>query len=189
MRRHCREATMSNRKTLGIYCKYLLCMLFLLVVACASLPTPPANPSPDFEKGWFKRSPSDTDIFSKGMYYLGNNEEAADYVKARGAFEELLIKYPRSKWRGLSEILIRLVDGMEKYNAELQLIESTKEEKVELLKENEQIKKDNKQLLEETVKLVRENDQLKKDIEQLKNDIQLLKSLEVELEKREKMLR
>ena len=189
MRKHCREATMSSRKTWGIYCKYLVCVLFSLLVACASLPTPPANPSPDFEKGWFKRSPSDTDIFSKGMSYLGNHEKEADYLKAREAFEELLKKYPRSKWRGLSEILIHLVDGMEKYNDDLQLIESTKEENAKLLKENEQIKKDNKQMLEEKAKLVQENDQLKKDIEQLKKDIQLLKSLEVELEKREKMLR
>jgi hypothetical protein len=37
-------------------------------------------------------------------------------------------------------------------------------------------------LLEETAKLVQES-------EQLKNDIQLLKSLEVQLQKREKMLR
>lgn len=181
MRRHCREATTSIRKMWEKYCKYLVCIFFLLG-ACASLPTPPANPSPDFEKGWFKRSPSDTDIFSKGMSYLGNHEKAADYVKARGAFEELLKKFPRSKWRGLSEILIRLIDGMEKYNADMQLIERAKEEKIKLLKENEQIKKDNKQLLEETAKLVQENEQLKKDI-------QLLKSLEVELEKREKMLR
>ncbi len=51
-----------------------------------------------------------------------------------------------------------------------------------LLKENEQVKKDNRRLLEETAKLIQENEQLKKDI-------QLLKSLEVQLEKREKMLR
>jgi cell division protein FtsB len=180
---------MSNRKMWGMYRKYIVCMLLILLGACASLPTPPANPSPDFEKGWFKRSPSDTDIFSKGMSYLGNRDEAADYVEAREAFDELLKKYPRSKWRGLSEILIRLIDGMEKYSADMQLIEKAKEENAKLLEENEkiekdseQIKKDNKQLLEETAKLVQENEQLKKDI-------QLLKSLEVELEKREKMLR
>ncbi len=182
MQRHCPEATMSNRKTWERYCKYLVCVLFVLLGACASLPTPPANPSPDFEKGWFKRSPSDTDIFSKGMFYLGNHEKAANYVKAREAFDELLKKYPRSKWRGLSEILIRLIDGMEKYSADMQLIEKAKEDNAKLLKENEQTKKDNKQLLEETAKLLQENEQLKKDI-------QLLKSLEVQLEKREKMLR
>ena len=182
MQRHCREATMLNRKMWGIFCKYLVGALLILMSACASLPAPPTNPSPDFEKGWFKRTPSDTDIFSKGMSYLGNREKAADYVKARGAFDELLKKFPRSKWRGLSEILIRLIDDMEKCSADMQLMEKAKEDNARLLRENEQIKKDNKQLLEETAKLVQENEQLKKDI-------QLLKSLEVELEKREKMLR
>ena len=64
----------------------------------------------------------------------------------------------------------------------LQFIEKAKEENTRLLKENEQVKKDNRRMLEETAKLIQENEQLKKDI-------QLLKSLEVQLEKREKMLR
>jgi len=182
MQRHCREATISNRKMWERYRNYLVCILFVLLGACASLPTPPEKPSPVFEKSWFKRSPSDTDIFSKSMSYLGSREKAADYVKAREALDELLKKYPRSKWRSLSEILIRFIDGMEKYSVDMQLLEKAKEENAKLLRENEQIKKDNKQLLEETAKLVQENEQLKKDI-------QLLKSLEVQLEKREKMLR
>jgi regulator of replication initiation timing len=61
-------------------------------------------------------------------------------------------------------------------------VEKARADKAKTLRENEQIKKDNRQLLEETAKLVQENEQLKKDI-------QLLKSLEVQLEKREKMLR
>ncbi|HYA13095.1 MAG TPA: hypothetical protein VEF33_02030 [Syntrophales bacterium] len=175
MRRHYREVTILSRKTWKNYRKYIIYMVFVLLGACASLPTPPDKPTPVFEQGWFKKSPSDADIFSKGMFYLGDREKAVDYVKARGAFDELLKKYPRSKWRGLSEILIRLIDVT-------QLSEKAKEENAKLRKENEQIKKDNKQLLEEMAKLVQENEQLKKDIE-------LLKSLEVQLEKREKMLR
>ena len=182
MRRHYREATILNRKTWKNYRKYLVYILFVLLGACASLPTPPEKPTPVFEQGWFKKSPSDTDIFSKGMFYLGNREKAADYVKARGAFDELLKKYPRSKRRGLSEMSICLIDNMEKCNADMKVMEKAKEDNSKLLKENEQIKKENRQLLEEIAKLVQENEQLKKDI-------QLLKSLEVELEKREKMLR
>jgi hypothetical protein len=60
--------------------------------------------------------------------------------------------------------------------------EKFRADKARLLRENDQLKKDNKRMLEETVKFVQENEQLKKDI-------QLLKSLEVQLEKREKMLR
>ena len=182
MRRHYREATVLNRKTWKNYRKSFVLIFFVLLGACASLPTPPEKPSPVFEQGWLKKSPSDTDIFSKGMFYLGNRERTANYAKAREAFEELKKNYPRSKWQGLSEILISLIDSAEKYDSEKQLSQKAKEDNLKLLKENEQIKKENGQLLEEIAKLVQENEQLKKDI-------QLLKSLELQLEKREKMLR
>ena len=98
----------------------------------------------------------------------------------------MLKTYPKSKWRGLSETFIRLIDIEQLYEeqcrTDLQFIERAKGENTRLLKENEQVKKDNHRMLEETAKLIQENEQLKKDI-------QLLKSLEVQLEKREKMLR
>jgi hypothetical protein len=98
----------------------------------------------------------------------------------------LLNTYPKSKWRGLSETFIRLIDMEQLYEetcrTDVQLIEKAKEDNARLFKENEQGRKDNRRLLEETARLIQENEQLKKDI-------QLLKSLEVQLEKREKMLR
>lgn len=158
------------------YHNYLVLLLFLFLGACASVPPPPVVSPKVIEKDLFTRSHSDADIFNKGMSYLGNHEKAADYAKAREAFNELLITYPGSKWRNLSEKMIRLIDNLqsseEKFHAD----------KVKLLKENDLLKKDNRRLLEETAKLVQESEQLKKDI-------QLLKSLEVQLEKREKMLR
>jgi hypothetical protein len=180
MRRHCREATMSNRKTWKRYHKYILCALFVLLGACTSLPT-----AVD-EKGLLTRGPSDRDIFNQGMTYMGNQEQAADYAKARSTFDELLKGYPDSKWRNLSEMLIRLIDAIqlckERSNADILLIDKVKEDKARLLREYEQVKKENRRLLEDTVKLAQDNEQLKKDIERLK-------SLEVQLEKREKMLR
>lgn len=180
MQRHYREATMSNWKILKRYHKYIVCVLFVLLGACTSLP------SPVDEKGLFKRSPSDTDLFNKGMSYLGSNEKAADYTGARATFDELLKIYPDSKWRSISEALIRLIDGMqsckEKSSADRVLIEKTRDDKARFLRENEQLKKDNRNLLEETARLIQANELLKKDIH-------LLKSLEVQLEKREKMLR
>ena len=163
-------------------------MLLVLVLlgACSSLPSPPGTPPRANEKSWFKRSPSDMDIFYQGISYLGDREKAADYAKARAAFNEVLKTYPKSKWRGLSETFIRLIDMEQLYEEkcrnDVQFIEKAKEDKARLLKENEQVKKDNRHLLEETAKMIQENEQLKKDI-------QLLKSLEVQLEKREKMLR
>jgi hypothetical protein len=82
--------------------------------------------------------------------------------------------------------LIRLIDDIESFeeksDADILLIDKVKEEKARLLRENEQLKKEGRRLLEETVRLVQEKEQIKKDMERLK-------SLEVQLEKREKMLR
>jgi len=158
------------------YHKYLVFLLIIFLGACASVPPAPVASPTVIEKEPITQGPSDADIFNKGMSYLENHEKAADYAKGREAFNELLITYPHSKWRNISETMIRLIDALQssgvKYHAE----------KAKLLKENELLKKDNRRLLEETAKLVQESEQLKKDIT-------LLKSLEVQLEKREKMLR
>ena len=177
---------MLNRKILRKYHKYLVFLLIALLGACSSLPSPPGTPPRANERSWFKRSPADVDIFYQGISYLGDKEKATDYAKAKAAFNEVLNTYPKSKWRGLSETFIRLIDMEQLYEetcrTDVQLIEKAKEDNARLLKENEQAKKDNRRLLDETAKLIQENEQLKKDI-------QLLKSLEVQLEKREKMLR
>ena len=177
---------MSNRKISKKYHKYLVVLLMVLLVACSSLPSPPGTPPRANDKSWFKRAPSDIDIFYRGISYLGDKEKAAEYEKAKAEFNELLKTYPKSKWRGLSETFINLIDAEQLYEeqsrTDVQVIGQAKEDRARLLKENEQLRKDNRRLLEETAKLIQESEQLKKDI-------QLLKSLEVQLEKREKMLR
>jgi len=177
---------MLNRNTLTNYRKCLVLLFVILLAACSSLPSPPGTPPRSNDWSWFKRSPADVDVFYQGISYLGDKEKSADYAKAKAAFEEVLKTYPKSKWRGLSENFIHLIDMEQLYEeqsrTDLQFIQKAKEDNAKLLKENEQVKKENRRLLEETAKLIQENEQLKKDI-------QLLKSLELQLEKREKMLR
>ncbi|MCX5854173.1 MAG: hypothetical protein NTZ24_06265 [Deltaproteobacteria bacterium] len=148
--------------------------MFLLLGACASPMIPPGSVSP--------LPTSDADLFRGGLSYMGSNGQPADYGKARSAFDTLVNTYPKSRWRGSSEMLIRLIDECQSCQEQNLLGNKTQSDKNKLLQENERLKKDIRQLQSETARLSQEN-------EQLKNDIQLLKNLEIQLDKREKMYR
>ena len=178
---------MSNRKIWKRYRKSLVFVFIVFLSACAApLPPPGGAVTPLRENGLFKSTPSDTDLVREGILYLGSPEQVADYARARSAFDSLRKMYPRSKWRNVSESMIHLIDDMqmcqEKRNADVETIEKAREDKTRLQRDNEQLKKENRALNEKIRSLLQENEQLTKDIE-------LLKSLEVQLEKREKMLR
>jgi hypothetical protein len=123
--------------------------------------------------GLFSKPSTDAAALNEGASYLGFPEKPADYAKARASFETLIKNYPKSKWRPLAETLILLLDDIQSVQARGQ-------------NENERLKKEiqalNGRFQAERSTLLQENEQLKKDIE-------LLKKLEVQLDKREKMLR
>ncbi|MEW6615685.1 MAG: hypothetical protein AB1401_09495 [Thermodesulfobacteriota bacterium] len=171
---------------------FVLFLLVMFLTACASaVPTfpdrdvsPPkavpitidnalAKDKPVVEdKPVIDRSISDTDLFHDAVSYLDNSKVTADYLKAKTAFELLVKSYPKSKWRNLSEMFIKIIDDMQAYKV--------KSGSDRLLADKAQADKG---------RLFQENEQLKKDNEQLKKDIQLLKNLEIQLEKRERALR
>ena len=130
--------------------------------------------------GLFSKPSNDAAALNEGASYLGFPEKPADYAKARASFETLIKNYPKSKWRSLAETLIRLLDEIQSVQARGQ------SEQEQLKNENERLKKEiqalNGRFQAERSALLQENEQLKKDIE-------LLKKLEVQLDKREKMLR
>ena len=176
---------MLNRKIWKNCHSVVIFGLILFFGACASPLPPPGVVSPSNEQSVFKRAPSDADLVQEGITYLGNPGQANDYVKARAAFDTMLKKYPESKWRRLSETLVRLIDDVQSCQEKDLLIDKEQEDKSRLERENEGLKKDIRnldKLQTEAVRLQQENEQLKKDI-------QLLKELEVQLDKREKMLR
>jgi gas vesicle protein len=133
--------------------------------------------------GLFSKPSNDAAALNEGASYLGFPEKPADYAKARASFETLIKNYPKSKWRSLAETLIRLLDDLQSVQA-VQARGQSEQEK--LKNENERLKKEiqalNGRFQAERSALLQENEQLKKDIE-------LLKKLEVQLDKREKMLR
>lgn len=142
------------------------------------------------QKSIFELSPSDSDVLSEALTYLSNPEGVPDYNAARAKLEILIREHPKSKWVGSAHSLIRTIDKLlslqGKVKAEKQALDKAHAEKSKLFREREALKKDYKYLEEkyqtETFKLQQEN-------EQLKNDIALLKKLEIQMDKREKMLK
>jgi len=170
-------------------------ILFISVVACtASLPKTqgPDASSSELSSALRSRiftSPED-DLFREGLSCLITAAQPADYEKARATFAALVTSYPKSKWAEPAQRFITLMDDLQacrsKDNVTRQHIESLEREKEGTLLENESLRKSLKQAHErlqtETQKLLAENEQLKKDL-------QLLKDLEIQLERRERMLR
>ena len=131
----------------------------------------------------------DFDLLSEGIALL-SRPDRPDPTKARSVFASLLQHQPKSRWRSAAETFIRLIDeaevSWEMNRQEHLLLEKAQSEQNRLLKENDHLRKTIRDLTErlqvETAALIQENEQLKKDL-------QRLKLLEIELQKRERMLR
>lgn len=133
---------------------------------------------------------ADTMVMREGMSWLSQTDKPADYGKAREIFQALTRNYPDSAWRPTAVILIRLIDTLQSSRDEMQsvlaksradqaLAEKLKEENAQLRKEIGSL---GSRCQAERAGLLQENEQLKKDME-------LLKKLEIQLDRREKMLR
>ncbi|MGV8057706.1 MAG: hypothetical protein AB2L12_06760 [Smithellaceae bacterium] len=135
------------------------------------------------QKSFFELSPSDADMIQEALSYLNNPEGKPDYNAAKAKLAILIQEYPKSKWTASAQVLIQTINHL------LALQEKVKFKSLALDKANTEkakLRKDYKSAEEryqaETVKLQQEN-------EQLKNDISLLKKLEIQMDKREKMLK
>jgi len=129
------------------------------------------------------------DLLLDGVALLSLSERP-DPEKARSIFLSLIRRYPQSRWRPAAEMFIRLIDEKDAYREmsrqDRLLVDKTKTERSRALQENDHLKKTVRELTE---KLQSETAALAQENEQLKRDIQRLKVLEIELQKRERMLR
>jgi len=129
------------------------------------------------------------DLLLDGVALL-NLPERPDPEKARATFLSLIHRYPQSRWRPAAEAFLRLIDERDAFGEmsrmDRLLIDKTKAERLRALQENDHLKKAVRELTE---KLQSETAALAQENEQLKGDIQRLKALEIELQKRERMLR
>ena len=173
-------------------------LLVLIFGACASSSTVASSKRtgsefavvPVEKASLFSAPPADALLLNEGVSWLGLSDKPADYVKAKEAFALLMSNHPKSKWRPLAETFIYLIDAIQSalaQNRTEQAKNQSERDIVEKLQQNkEQLKKDllilSSKCQADRTSLIQENEQLKKDLE-------LLKKLEVQLDRREKMLR
>lgn len=135
------------------------------------------------QTGIFELSPSDTDIINEALSFLNKQKGEPDYDAAKIRLAILIEEYPKSKWAGSAKALIMTINNL------LALREKVKIQSLTLDKENAE-----KAKLRKTCQYSEERDRaeisrLQQENDQLKQDIALLKKLEIQLDKREKMLK
>ena len=168
-------------------------LLIVMFCGCADMPQgkdPGIVQTPVKEAGLLDRPHADSLIMKDGISWLGQSERPADYERAREIFQALKRNYPDSEWRLPAEMFIHLIDALQSAQAQIKsgkaqiLADQALVEK--LKQENEQLKKEihtlGSRYQSERAGLIQENEQLKKDME-------LLKKLEIQMDRREKMLR
>jgi hypothetical protein len=150
------------------------------VKAAEETPAAPEKPPRLFE---------DRELLLDGVKLL-TFPDRSEPSTARSVFISLIQLYPRSRWRPEAEAFIRLIDEGEAFREgsrqDRLLTDKVKAEKAKALQENEALRKTVRELTE---RIQRETTALAQENEQLKQDIQRLKTLEIELEKRERMRR
>jgi hypothetical protein len=180
---------------------FLLILTLLILAGCAAtapvkvekreikeLAVDPAV-KPAAETVTLPRFFADRELLLEGVANL-NRSDRPDPAAARKIFSTLIQNHPQSRWRSAAETFIRLIDegeaSRESIRREHLLMEQAQTEQAKSLQENDRLKKTVRELTEklhaETAALALENEQLKKDL-------QRLKALEIELQKRERMLR
>lgn len=168
-----------------------LMIIVIMLMGCSSKavrgnanePISPAEKSSDI----FSKEPSDKELFENALFYLSNNTKEPNYNEAKARLENLIRQFPQSKWVAATQALLYSLDRISALQNQVKQEKyRVQGEHVKLTKENEGLRINTRQIEEkysaEIIRLQQENEQLKKDIQRLKN-------LEIQLEKREKMLR
>ena len=186
--------------------------LLLLVGACATPPRtlddqPPKSPQTvipaiqaapaadetkphPFGSIFRKEEEKDRDLFIQAMHQMANPLNQDDYSAAKRTLESLLSVYPQSKWTESARATLHLIADVDNYRQRLpieqDMVQKLATDRNRTLHENEQLKKDLRQLSD---KYQADLAALQQENEQLKKDLQLLKNLEIQLDRREKLLR
>lgn len=166
---------------------FLVLCMFFFVAGCAGHSiideSKSTKISMEQRKGIFESPPSDSDIINEVLFSLNEEEGEPDYNEVRTKLANFIQDYPLSKWTGYAKALMLIINNV------LALQEKVQTQSLELdqaNREKEKIVKD----YQLTDKIYRgEITRLQQEIEVLKKDILILKRLEIQLDRREKMLK
>ncbi|OPY04621.1 MAG: hypothetical protein A4E66_02565 [Syntrophus sp. PtaB.Bin001] len=171
-------------------------MVFILCLMTACATTDPSNkrkPTSNLPESlsFIDSFNEDTKLFDEGLTSLKTTpERAPDYAGARIFFETLVRNHPESKWRIQAELWLDQLTAFSRLEEQLKTCQKKEEEgraaQSRLQRENEQLQREIRQLNE---KNQQELNRVNQENEDLKRDIQLLKNMEIQREKRERMLR
>jgi len=134
-------------------------------------------------KSFFESRPSDADIINGALISLHKQEGEPDYNAAKARLAILIQDYPQSKWAESAQAVILIINNL------LALQEKVKTQSLALDKENAERTKQSKDYQYSEERDRAEISKLQQENEQLKKDIGLLKKLEIQLNRREKLLK
>jgi len=124
------------------------------------------------------------------MHQLASPLNQNDFSAAKHTLESLLSAYPQSKWTEAAAATLNLIADLDNYRQRLpieqDMVQKLATDRNRTLHESEQLRKDLRALSD---KYQADLAALQQENEQLKKDLQLLKNLEIQLDRREKLLR
>jgi hypothetical protein len=169
---------MQNKRLFFIF------LLVFFIAGCAHSPDPgKADGGQDAlrKRGIFL--PSDVDVVREALLMLETREGEPDYDGAKAGLATIVSKFPLSKWAESAQALVLTIDHLlalqEKVKTTSAALLSEKAEKEKLINDCASVKERDRA----------EINRLQQENEQLKNDIALLKKLEIQLDKRGKLLK
>ena len=169
---------------------YFIIIAILLWGCSAKVVADPPSVQPttvDKSNSLFSKEPSDKDRFEEALSYLSNQEKEPNYMEVKARLADLIRLFPKSKWVPGAQAMIICLNRIVILEDALRLEKRQHQDDLgKLAKEMEGLIGNIKQIEDKhSVELVR----LQQENEQLRNDISQLKKLEIQLEKRDKMLR
>lgn len=171
--------------------KLTTCLLLILIGlwSCAGMKEVPegATSSGQTNGRLFADGPSDKELYQQALADLANDHRAPRYDSAKATLERLLKEHPQSRWAESAKVMVELISERSRLDARIQKDQKQSkalEEKAmrELAAIKEQLKAQEEKYAADIARVKQENEKLQMDLHELRN-------LELQLEKREKMLR